>query len=88
MNTNKENLTLNAETENDLKINSHWHLTYLRLKKNRYGMFGLYGVLFIFFVTIFAEFLSPHSYKKVMKNELYNPPQTIHFIDYDGNFHF
>ena len=88
MNTNKENLTLNAETENYLKINSHWHLSYLRLKKNRYGMFGLYGVLFIFFVTIFAEFLSPHSYKKVMKNELYNPPQTIHFIDYDGNFHF
>ena len=35
MNTNKENLTLNAETENYLKINSHWHISYIRNKKNR-----------------------------------------------------
>ena len=41
--------SLNAEAQKFSNINSHWHLSYLRLKKNRYGMFGLYGVLFIFF---------------------------------------
>ena len=83
-----ENSTLNAETNNYIKVNSHWHLSYLRLKKNRYGMFGFYGVIFILFLAVFAEFLSPHSYKKVVKDELYHPPQLLHFIDNDGNFHF
>lgn len=83
-----ENSTLNAETNNYIKVNSHWHLSYLRLKKNRYGMFGLYGVTFILFLAVFAEFLSPHSYKKVVQDELYHPPQVIHFIDNDGSFHF
>ena len=34
-----------------------------------------------------AEFLSPHSYKKTVQDELYNPPQLIRFIDSEGNFH-
>ena len=33
MNSNKENLTLNAEAKNYSKVNSHWHLSFLRLKK-------------------------------------------------------
>ena len=87
MNSNKENLTLNAEAKNYSKVNSHWHLSFLRLKKNRYGMFGFYSVIFIFLLAIFAEFLSPHSYKKTVQDELYNPPQLIRFIDSEGNFH-
>ena len=88
MTSNNENVSLNAEAQKFSNINSHWHLSYLRLKKNRYGMFGLYGVLFIFFIAFFAEFLSPHSYKKTVQDELYNPPQLIRFIDSEGNFHF
>ena len=87
MTSNNENVSLNAEAQKFSNINSHWHLSYLRLKKNRYGMFGLYGVLFIFFIAFFAEFLSPHSYKKTVQDELYNPPQLIRFIDSEGNFH-
>ena len=87
MTSNNDNGSLNAEAQKFSNINSHWHLSYLRLKKNRYGMFGLYGVLFIFFIAIFAEFLSPHSYKKTVQDELYNPPQLIRFIDSEGNFH-
>ena len=87
MNSNKENLTLNAEAKNYSKVNSHWHLSFLRLKKNRYGMFGYYSVIFIFLLAIFAEFLSPHSYKKTYPDKLYYPPQALHFIDNEGNFH-
>ena len=87
MTSKNKNGSLNAEAQKISNINSHWHLSYLRLKKNRYGMFGLYGVLFIFFIAIFAEFLSPHSYKKTVQDELYNPPQLIRFIDSEGNFH-
>ena len=87
MTSKNENGYLNAEAQKFSNINSHWHLSYLRLKKNRYGMFGLYGVLFIFFIAFFAEFLSPHSYKKTVQDELYNPPQLIRFIDSEGNFH-
>ena len=87
MTSKNENRSLNAEAQKFSNINSHWHLSYLRLKKNRYGMFGLYGVLFIFFIAFFAEFLSPHSYKKTVQDELYNPPQLIRFIDSEGNFH-
>ena len=88
MEKNIETLDLNAETDNYIKVNSHWHLSYLRLKKNRYGMFGFYGVVFILFLAVFAEFLSPHNYKKVVQDELYHPPQLIHFFDNNGNFHF
>ena len=49
MTSKNKNGSLNAEEQKFSNINSHWHLSYLRLKKNRYGMFGLYGVLFIFF---------------------------------------
>ena len=87
MTSNNDNGSLNAEAQKFSNINSHWHLSYLRLKKNRYGMFGLYGVLFIFFIAFFAEFLSPHSYKKTVQDELYNPPQLIRFIDSEGDFH-
>ena len=87
MNSNKENLTLNAEAKNYSKVNSHWHLSFLRLKKNRYGMFGFYSVIFIFLLAIFAEFLSPHSYKKTYPDKLYYPPQALNFIDNEGNFH-
>ena len=87
MNSNKENLTLNAEAKNYSKVNSHWHLSFLRLKKNRYGMFGFYSVIFIFLLAIFAEFLSPHSYKKTYPDKLYYPPQALHFVDNEGNFH-
>ena len=87
MTSKNKNESLNAEAQKFSNINSHWHLSYLRLKKNRYGMFGLYGVLFIFFIAFFAEFLSPHSYKKTIQDELYNPPQLIRFIDSEGNFH-
>ena len=87
MTSKNKNESLNAEAQKFSNINSHWHLSYLRLKKNRYGMFGLYGVLFIFFIAFFAEFLSPHSYKKTVQDELYNPPQLIRFIDSEGNFH-
>ena len=87
MTSKNKNGSLNAEAQKFSNINSHWHLSYLRLKKNRYGMFGLYGVLFIFFIAFFAEFLSPHSYKKTVQDELYNPPQLIRFIDSEGNFH-
>ena len=87
MTSKNKNESLNAEAQKFSNINSHWHLSYLRLKKNRYGMFGLYGVLFIFFIAFFAEFLSPHSYKKTVQDELYNPPQLIRFIDSEGDFH-
>ena len=80
--------TLNAEAKQYSEINSHWHLTWLRLKKNRYGMFGLYGVIFVFLLAIFSNFLSPYSYKQINPKELYYPPQLIHFVDFDGNFHF
>ena len=80
--------TLNAEAKQYSEINSHWHLTWLRLKKNRYGMFGFYGVIFVFLLAIFSNFLSPYSHKQINPKELYYPPQLIHFVDFDGNFHF
>ena len=40
MEKNIETLDLNAETDNYIKVNSHWHLSYLRLKKNMYDYKG------------------------------------------------
>ena len=41
----------------------------------------------LFFYCYFCRILSPHSYKKTVQDELYNPPQLIRFIDSEGNFH-
>ena len=57
MTSKNKNGSLNAEAQKFSNINSHWHLSYLRLK-NRYGMFGLYGVLFIFLLLFLQNFIT------------------------------
>ncbi len=44
------------------------------------------GVLLL--LTLFAEFLSPYYFDAEDRDNPYQPPTRLHFMDKDGNFHF
>ncbi|MCY4459542.1 MAG: ABC transporter permease [Albidovulum sp.] len=60
---------------------TYWQLVRLRFRRNAYGMAGLFGCLFIIFLAIFAEFLSPYASHQSNRDLLYTPPQWIKIYD-------
>ncbi len=67
---------------------SYWQLLRIRFTRNRYGMVGVVVVALILLIGIFSSFLSP--YPPILKSlqRQYYPPQSIHFFDHTGKFHF
>lgn len=75
--------SLNAEAESRLSL-SYWQLVRKRFRRNRYGMMGLVGCLFIFIVAIFAGFIAPYAPATKDRNAIYSPPQMIRIIAPEG----
>jgi len=50
-------------------------------RKNRVAMLCVYTLLFLYFTAIFADFLSPYSYKNEDRNYSYSPATPVHFVD-------
>ena len=65
---------------------TYWQLVRLRFRRNAYGMAGLFGCLFIIFLAIFAEFLSPYASHQSNRDLLYTPPQWIKIYDPENGF--
>lgn len=67
---------------------SQGQLFWLRFRKHRLAMWGLYFVIGAFLVAAFAEFLAPHDPNRVNATYQYAPPQMPRMIDADGRFHW
>ena len=48
---------------------------------------GLSIVIFFYAVAIFADFLAPYDYRSQSRAEPMSPPNAVHFIDAEGNWH-
>lgn len=58
-----------------------------RFKRHKLGIIGGIFSIILFFISAFAPFFSPYDYTRPSYNHVYAPPQSIHFIDENGNFH-
>ncbi len=56
------------------------------IKKNRLAYLSLYILIILYFLAIFADFISPYPYDKQHRDTPYHPPTQIHFFDEKGNF--
>ncbi|AJY47752.1 ABC transporter permease [Martelella endophytica] len=68
------------------KNETYLALVWRRLKRSLSGMIGLYLVIFLLLVAVFADFLSPADPR--VTGQAYLPPQAISVTDQDGNFVF
>ena len=58
------------------------------IKKNKLAYLSFYILVVLYFLAIFADFISPYPYDKQHRDTPYHPPTQIHFFDEKGNFHF
>jgi len=56
------------------------------IKKNRLAYLSLYILGILYFLAIFADFISPYPYDLQHRDTPYHPPTQIHFVDKNGNF--
>lgn len=56
------------------------------IKKNRLAYLSLYVLGILYFLAIFADFISPYPYDLQHRDTPYHPPTQIHFVDKNRNF--
>jgi peptide/nickel transport system permease protein len=64
-------------------------IIWMKLRRNRTAMFGLYLLVILYTAAIFAGFLAPYKYDNADHNAPFHPPMLlhIHLFDEQGNFH-
>jgi len=64
-----------------INSNSRTSLAFASFRRNRMGMICLWGLVILYAMAIFADFVSPYSYKDEERNFSYCPPTRIEFRD-------
>jgi peptide/nickel transport system permease protein len=62
-----------------------WQLAWRRFRKNRVGVIGLWILAGLYFVALFAGFLSPYGITTQHTESPFQPPQSIHWF-HQGQF--
>jgi peptide/nickel transport system permease protein len=77
---------IQLEAQTLIKGRSPWQLLWLKLRRNRTAMVGLYILAALYLGAILAGFISPYSYARINENYGYHPPMLtrIHFFDERG----
>jgi peptide/nickel transport system permease protein len=70
-----------------IKPKSEWQIAFRQLKKNKLAVFGFWVLIFLYFLMVFADFISPYSQTFADHLKSYMPPVAIHFFDQQGKFH-
>jgi peptide/nickel transport system permease protein len=66
---------------------SYAQLVWRRFRRSTVSIVGAILVLTLLMLAIFADFFSPTSIYEINLKASFIPPQQLHFIDHDGNFH-
>ncbi len=66
---------------------SYFQLVWRRFRRNKVSIVGALMVLTLVFLAIFADFFSPTPISQIDLDNSFIPPQQVHFIDHEGNFH-
>lgn len=83
MDSHGSDLDMNAEAEATVSL-SYWQLVRKRFRRNRYGMAGLIGCIFVMTIALFAGFIAPYSATTKDRVAIYSPPQVIRIIAPEG----
>jgi len=79
----------NQQEEGEHKRPSQWQMMRRKFLRNKLAVGGGTVVLFFYIVmVIFPGFFATHNFIKQNPDFLYAPPQSLHFVDEEGNFHF
>lgn len=65
---------------------SPWRLMVAKFFQHKLAVVGLVIVCLIYLTSIFAEFVAPYEGEKTRPRLTNVPPQTLHFLDEEGNF--
>lgn len=78
------------EEQGDAQGESIWTLYLRRFKKHTLGKVGLAILLFLYFVVLFADFLSPYDMVWADNDKPFHPPSSINWVYYgdDGDREF
>jgi peptide/nickel transport system permease protein len=66
---------------------SYFQLVWHRFRRSKSGIVGALMVLGLIVLAVFGEFFSPTDPRELEMSASYTPPQRIHFVDAEGNFH-
>ena len=72
------------ESHND----SYFELVWRRFRRSKVSIIGGLMVLTLIILALFAEFFSPKSLYEIDLQSSFMPPQKVHFLDAEGNFHW
>jgi peptide/nickel transport system permease protein len=67
---------------------TYFQLVWRRFRRSKAAIVGGLMVLMLIILALFAEFFSPTSLYEINLNSAFMPPQRVHFIDAEGNFHW
>ena len=62
--------------------NSRTALAFASFRRNRIGMLAFWVLVIFYGLAIFADFISPYSYKDEDRNFSYCPPTSVEFVDH------
>ena len=68
-------------------VASPWQLFRWKFLKHKLAVISLIFLAFIYLGAILAEFIAPYDPYAFQTNLVFAPPQAIHFVDEQGNFH-
>lgn len=68
-------------------VASQWQLVRWRFTENRLAVVSLVVLGIFYFHVLFAEFMAPYDPERFIARYTLAPPQQIHFVDREGNFH-
>ncbi len=69
------------------KNESYAQLVWRRFRRSKASIVGGLMVLMLGFLALFADFFSPTDLSQIDLQSSFIPPQRVHFIDHEGNFH-
>ncbi len=74
------------ETEAE-RHESYFELVWKKFKKSKAAITGGLMILTLAILALFADFFSPNPLNELKMQAAFTPPQQIHFVDTEGNFH-
>ncbi|HQE91399.1 MAG TPA: ABC transporter permease [Anaerolineae bacterium] len=76
-----------AGQEEEFYRAGQWQLVWWKFKRHKLAQMAMVVLAILYFIAIFAEFVSPHDPLRRFKQYLAYPPTAIHIRDTQGGFH-
>jgi len=78
---------LEQQLDQQILVASQWQLIRWRFMAHKLAVVSLVVLGVFYFAVVFAEFVAPYDPETFIATLTLAPPQRIHFVDNEGNFH-